>query len=71
MSDAVRVFGRNILVLFKLVLLERRVLFYHSPVGPLVRTITSLMALFPDNFPGGLAHAASMRLVTAMNVLGF
>lgn len=60
-SDAVRVFGRNILVLFKLVLLERRVLFYHSPVGPLVRTITSLMALFPDNFPNGLAHAASMR----------
>lgn len=59
-SDAVRVFGRNILVLFKLVLLERRVLFYHSPVGPLVRTITSLMALFPDNFPNGLAHAASM-----------
>ncbi|XP_068213138.1 late secretory pathway protein AVL9 homolog isoform X2 [Palaemon carinicauda] len=60
-SDAVRIFGRNILVLFKLVLLERRVLFYHSPVGPLVRTITSLMALFPDNFPNGLAHAASLR----------
>ncbi|XP_063841565.1 late secretory pathway protein AVL9 homolog isoform X2 [Scylla paramamosain] len=60
-SDAVRVFGRNILVLFKLILLEKRVLFYHSPVGPLVRTITSLMALFPDNFPNGLAHAASMR----------
>ncbi|KAK3879656.1 hypothetical protein Pcinc_015800 [Petrolisthes cinctipes] len=59
-SDAVRVFGRNILVLFKLVLLERRVLFYHSPVGPLVRTITSLLALFPDNFPTGLAHAASL-----------
>ncbi|KAK4310949.1 hypothetical protein Pmani_017525 [Petrolisthes manimaculis] len=60
-SDAVRVFGRNILVLFKLVLLEKRVLFYHSPVGPLVRTITSLLALFPDNFPTGLAHAASLR----------
>ncbi|MPC51895.1 Late secretory pathway protein AVL9 [Portunus trituberculatus] len=64
-SDAVRVFGRNILVLFKLILLEKRVLFYHSPVGPLVRTITSLMALFPDNFPNGLAHAASMRKVRA------
>ncbi|XP_071537401.1 late secretory pathway protein AVL9 homolog isoform X4 [Panulirus ornatus] len=60
-SDAVRVFGRNILVLFKLMLLEHRVLFYHSPVGPLARTITSLMALFPDNFPNGLAHAASLR----------
>nr|XP_045597915.1 late secretory pathway protein AVL9 homolog isoform X4 [Procambarus clarkii] len=60
-SDAVRVFGRNMLVLFKMILLERRVLFYHSPVGPLVRTITSLMALFPDNFPNGLAHAASLR----------
>ncbi|XP_042230694.1 late secretory pathway protein AVL9 homolog isoform X2 [Homarus americanus] len=59
-SDAVRVFGRNILVLFKMILLERRVLFYHSPVGPLVRTITSLMALLPDNFPNGLAHAASL-----------
>lgn len=63
-SDAVHVFGRNILVLFKLVLLERRVLFYHSPVGPLVRTITSLLALFPDNFPTGLAHAASLRYST-------
>ncbi|KAK7074015.1 late secretory pathway protein avl9 [Halocaridina rubra] len=62
-SDAVRVFGRNILVLFKLILLERRVLFYHSPVGPLVRTITSLMALFPENFPNGLAHAASLRIL--------
>lgn len=60
-SDAVRIFGRNILVLFKLILLERRVLFYHSPVGPLVRTITSLLALFPENFPNGLAHAASLR----------
>nr|XP_053644228.1 late secretory pathway protein AVL9 homolog isoform X2 [Cherax quadricarinatus] len=60
-SDAVRVFGRNMLVLFKMLLLERRVLFYHSPVGPLVRTITSLMALLPDNFPNGLAHAASLR----------
>uniref|UniRef100_A0A0P4WJN5 UDENN domain-containing protein n=1 Tax=Scylla olivacea TaxID=85551 RepID=A0A0P4WJN5_SCYOL len=67
-SDAVRVFGRNILVLFKLILLEKRVLFYHSPVGPLVRTITSLMALFPDNFPNGLAHAASMRLVATSKI---
>ncbi|XP_045129162.1 late secretory pathway protein AVL9 homolog isoform X5 [Portunus trituberculatus] len=67
-SDAVRVFGRNILVLFKLILLEKRVLFYHSPVGPLVRTITSLMALFPDNFPNGLAHAASMSNEADCNV---
>ena len=61
MSEIIRIFGRNVLVLFKLLLLERRMLFYHSPVGPLVKVITSLFALLPDNLPTGLMEAAAER----------
>ncbi|KAB7503200.1 Late secretory pathway protein AVL9-like protein [Armadillidium nasatum] len=60
-SEAVKIFGRNVLVLFKLLLLERKVLFYHSPVAPLARIITSLLALLPANLPDGLAQAAATR----------
>ncbi|XP_076033296.1 late secretory pathway protein AVL9 homolog isoform X2 [Oratosquilla oratoria] len=60
-SDVVKVYGRNVLVLFKLLLLEKRVMFIHSPVGPLVKILTSLLALLPYNFQAGLAQAAATR----------
>ena len=63
MSECVRVFGRNLVVLFKLVLLERAVLLYHSPVAPVVRTIASLLALLPHTLPHGMHLAAAARLV--------
>lgn len=60
-TECVRVFGRNLLVLFKLVLLERGVLVYHSPVAPVARTIASILALLPHTLPDGLVHAAATK----------
>ena len=38
------------LLLFKLLLLEKRVLFYYSPVKPLCATIVTLISLFPGKY---------------------
>ena len=49
-------FQHEIVVLFKLILLERRVLFYTSPVQKLVGGIMSLLSLFPNMIEKGLAE---------------
>ena len=49
-------FQHKIMVLFKLILLERRVLFYTSPVEKLVGGIMSLLCLFPNMIEKGLAE---------------
>uniref|UniRef100_A0A2P2I3L7 Late secretory pathway protein AVL9 homolog n=1 Tax=Hirondellea gigas TaxID=1518452 RepID=A0A2P2I3L7_9CRUS len=66
-SECVRVFGRNLLVLFKLLLLERGVLVYHSPVSPVARTIASLMALLPHTLPHGIMGAAATNNVANLD----
>lgn len=48
-------------LLFKLLLLERRVMFYKSPVLPLCSTILTLVSLFPEMIEKGLKQAACIR----------
>lgn len=47
-------FGHKVVQLFKLLLLQKRVLFFHSPVRPLSTCIISLLALFPGLVESGL-----------------
>ena len=48
-------FQHKILVLFKLILLEQKVLFFASPVNKLVGGIMSLLSLFPNMVEKGLS----------------
>ncbi len=50
LSDLVFQYQAKLLVLFKLVLLEKKILFYMQPVSKLSNTIASLISLFPDIF---------------------
>lgn len=56
-------FRHKTLLLFKLLLLERRVVFYRSPVQPLCATILSLLSLHPGMIEKGLYHCACIRYV--------
>ncbi|KAJ8935962.1 hypothetical protein NQ314_012554 [Rhamnusium bicolor] len=55
------------LLLFKLLLLEKRVIFYKSPVHPLCTTILSLISLFPGMIESGLNQSACIRLSRPMS----
>lgn len=51
-------FGNNMLVLFKAMLLEKKILFYKSPVRDLCSTIMSMCSLFNGLIEsGGLTHS--------------
>ncbi len=50
LSDLVIQYQSKLLVLFKLMLLEKKILFYMQPVSKLSNTIASLISLFPDLF---------------------
>ncbi|CAG9861818.1 unnamed protein product [Phyllotreta striolata] len=54
-------------LLFKLMLLEKRVIFYKSPVHPLCSTILTLVSLFPDMIENGLHNSACIRLSRPMS----
>ncbi|KAK7109109.1 late secretory pathway protein AVL9 homolog [Littorina saxatilis] len=65
--EAVARFKHKLLVLFKLLLLERRVLFFGSPVETLGATILSVLSLYPGMLEFGLDQAVSdgrQRLVS-------
>ncbi|KAL1137878.1 hypothetical protein AAG570_009574 [Ranatra chinensis] len=49
------------LLLYKMMLLERKVLFFHSPVQPLCSTILSLLSLHPGMIERGLYSSACIR----------
>ena len=51
-------FKQRALVLFKLMLLERKVLFFKSPVEALSSHILTLLSLFPGLLEAGLDEAA-------------
>uniref|UniRef100_A0A182ZZN5 Avl9 domain-containing protein n=1 Tax=Echinostoma caproni TaxID=27848 RepID=A0A182ZZN5_9TREM len=57
-ANFLRVYGRDALVCFKLVLLERRVLFDGESAGWMCNWILTLLSLFPDLIAHGLTHAA-------------
>uniref|UniRef100_UPI00358EEB13 late secretory pathway protein AVL9 homolog isoform X1 n=1 Tax=Myxine glutinosa TaxID=7769 RepID=UPI00358EEB13 len=54
-------FGHMTLMLFKLVLLEKRVLFFLTPVHSLVGTIMALLSLFPGMIEHGLEECMTFR----------
>ncbi|KAK2564980.1 Late secretory pathway protein AVL9-like protein [Acropora cervicornis] len=62
-------FRHRVLVLFKLLLLEKRVMFHGFPVGNLCTQLLSLVSLFPKMLQSGLAHAVprESNVVTSEN----
>lgn len=52
-------FRHKTLLLFKLLLLEKKVIFFHSPVKPLCCTILSLLSLHPGLIREGLFESCS------------
>ncbi|OWA53266.1 Late secretory pathway protein AVL9-like protein [Hypsibius exemplaris] len=56
--DLVLRFKHRVLILFKLLLLEKRVLVYSSPVKLLSSSIISLISLFPEMVEHGLVESA-------------
>lgn len=54
-------------LLFKLLLLEKRVIFFKSPVLPLCSTILTLVSLFPELIENGLNQSACIRLSRPMS----
>lgn len=55
------------MLLFKLLLLERRLIFYKSPVHPLCSAILTLASLFPEMIEKGLDQSACIRLSRPMS----
>ncbi|VDN07012.1 unnamed protein product [Thelazia callipaeda] len=58
-QSLVTTFKHRVLVLFKLLLLEKKVVFYISPVFQLSQLMVALISLFPRLVEKGLFHAAS------------
>lgn len=55
------------LLLFKLILLERRVVLYKSPVHPLCSTLLTLLSLHPGMIEHGLDQSACIKLSRPMS----
>uniref|UniRef100_A0A674AM53 AVL9 homolog (S. cerevisiase) n=1 Tax=Salmo trutta TaxID=8032 RepID=A0A674AM53_SALTR len=53
--------GKTVLILFKLILLEKKVLFYVSPVNRLVGALMTVLSLFPGMIEHGLADSSHYR----------
>uniref|UniRef100_A0A7N9B1K6 AVL9 homolog (S. cerevisiase) n=1 Tax=Mastacembelus armatus TaxID=205130 RepID=A0A7N9B1K6_9TELE len=51
----------QVLILFKLILLEKKVLFYVSPVNKLVGTLMTVLSLFPGMIEHGLMDSSHYR----------
>lgn len=62
LRDLLERFGLKIVQLFKLLLLEKKVLFFHSPVRPLSTSIVALLALFPGLVENGLDTCTSFGI---------
>ncbi|KAJ7322644.1 hypothetical protein JRQ81_018931 [Phrynocephalus forsythii] len=59
--DLVLQFKHKVLILFKLILLEKKVLFYVSPVNRLVETLMTVLSLFPGMIEHGLTDCSQYR----------
>lgn len=59
--DFILQFRHKALLLFKLLLLERKVVFYQSPVQPLCAAILTLLSLHPGMIENGLEKSACIR----------
>ncbi|KRT82172.1 hypothetical protein AMK59_3227 [Oryctes borbonicus] len=67
LRDFVLHWKHKAVLLFKLLLLEKRVIFHKSPVHPLCSTILNLLSLFPGMIEEGLEKAACVRLSRPMS----
>ncbi|KAM5203838.1 late secretory pathway protein AVL9 homolog isoform 4-T4 [Hipposideros larvatus] len=59
--DLVLHFRNKVLILFKLILLEKKVLFYISPVNKLVGALMTVLSLFPGMIEHGLSDCSQYR----------
>ncbi|XP_040288702.1 late secretory pathway protein AVL9 homolog [Bufo bufo] len=59
--DLVLHFRHKVLILFKLILLEKKVLFYVSPVNRLVGALMTVLSLFPGMIEHGLTDSSHYR----------
>ncbi|XP_015261226.1 PREDICTED: late secretory pathway protein AVL9 homolog [Gekko japonicus] len=59
--DLVLQFRHKVLILFKLILLEKKVLFYISPVNRLVGALLTALSLFPGMIDHGLTDCSQYR----------
>ncbi|KAM8966361.1 late secretory pathway protein AVL9 homolog [Pelodytes ibericus] len=59
--DLVLQFRHKVLILFKLILLEKKVLFYVSPVSRLVGALMTVLSLFPGMIEHGLTDSSQYR----------
>ncbi|XP_019393834.1 PREDICTED: late secretory pathway protein AVL9 homolog [Crocodylus porosus] len=59
--DLVLQFRHKVLILFKLILLEKKVLFYISPVNRLVGALMTVLSLFPGMIEHGLTDCSQYR----------
>ncbi|XP_006124099.2 late secretory pathway protein AVL9 homolog isoform X2 [Pelodiscus sinensis] len=59
--DLVLQFRHKVLILFKLILLEKKVLFYISPVNRLVGALMTVLSLFPGMIEHGLRDSSQYR----------
>ncbi|XP_068940400.1 late secretory pathway protein AVL9 homolog [Petaurus breviceps papuanus] len=59
--DLVLQFRHKVLILFKLILLEKKVLFYISPVNRLVGALMTVLSLFPGMIEHGLQDCSQYR----------
>ncbi|XP_044755831.1 late secretory pathway protein AVL9 homolog [Coccinella septempunctata] len=65
--DFVLQWKHKALLLFKLLLLEKRTVFFKSPVHPLCCNILTLVSLFPHMLEDGLEESACVRLSRPMS----
>ncbi|XP_067648728.1 late secretory pathway protein AVL9 homolog isoform X2 [Haliotis asinina] len=68
--DVVMKFKHKIVVLFKLLLLERKVLFFGSPVENLSSTLLSVLSLFPNMVEFGLDESVMKQFRELSPTLG-
>uniref|UniRef100_A0A1A7WW77 AVL9 homolog (S. cerevisiase) n=1 Tax=Iconisemion striatum TaxID=60296 RepID=A0A1A7WW77_9TELE len=59
--DLILHFRHKVLILFKLILLEKKVLFYVSPVNRLVGDLMTVLSLFPGMMEHGLVDSSHYR----------
>ncbi|XP_014241990.1 late secretory pathway protein AVL9 homolog [Cimex lectularius] len=59
--DLILTLRHKVLLLYKLVLLEKKVLFFQSPVQPLCTTILTLLSLHPNLVEDGLFQSACFK----------
>ncbi|KAM5157803.1 late secretory pathway protein AVL9 homolog isoform 2-T2 [Mantella aurantiaca] len=59
--DLVLQFRHKVLILFKLILLERKILFYVSPVHRLVGALMTVLSLFPGMIEHGLTDSSQYK----------